>query len=354
VKQHSVRIDASAFMKDVMIEKGKTEDFAAVGKVEAEPLHNLGRYWLNAGLSLRWDCLFMLPPWLDAWSSYIDGGAETQLYVARYNEAILGMAPLTISGDTAHLVGDNELIDYSDFIIAPSREREFFSVLFEHLRLMGVSRCDLGRVRADSAAVSFLRSDPASLGCSVSCDPVDVLYEMDLPGTWEDYLGLLSGKERHETLRKMRRMESAGRVGFRIVEDKKDVSDAMETFIELFRSNRPEKAQFMAGEIESFFRTLAEGMAEAGLLKLFFLHLNDRPVAVAMCFDYQSTVYLYNNGYDRLFEKLSAGILTKVFSIRESIGLGRRRYNFLRGSETYKGRLGGSPVGLYRCEAILK
>ncbi len=183
---------------------------------------------------------------------------------------------------------------------------------------------------------------------------MDLLYEMDLPDTWEGYLNLLSGRERHETRRKLRRLESAGHVGLRIIEEKSDVPAAMDAFIALFRSNRREKAQFMGGFAESFFRSLAVRMAEAGLLKLFFLDLNDAPAAAAMCFDYRSTVYLYNNGYDRRFSHLSVGLLSKVFSIRESIRCGRKRYNFLRGSEPYKRRLGGRPVKLHRCEVILK
>jgi len=110
----------------------------------------------------------------------------------------------------------------------------------------------------------------------------------------------------------------------------------------------------MAEDVESFFRSLAVEMADAGLLMLSFLDLNDRPVATTMCFDYRSTVYLYNNGYDRHFGSLSVGFMSKVLSIQESIKRGRKKYNFLRGSEAYKGRLGGHPVRLYHCEAILK
>jgi CelD/BcsL family acetyltransferase involved in cellulose biosynthesis len=177
---------------------------------------------------------------------------------------------------------------------------------------------------------------------------------MELPEKWEEYFDLLSGRERHETRRKLRHLESAGHVGLRVIEDEKAALDAMDTFVALFRSNRIEKARFMAGDVESFFRSLAVGMAEAGLLKLFFLDLNDMPVASVMCFDYHTTVYLYNNGYDGHFNHLSVGLLSKVFSIQESIKRGRKKYNFLRGSETYKGRLGGHPVGLLHCKVILR
>ncbi len=334
--------------------KDKAEIAAPGGWVSIEPLYDLESYWQVAGSQLKWDCLFMLPPLLGTWRSYFAQGLETHLCVVRQHDEVLGVAPLEVRGHTAHLIGDSDLIDYTDFIVAPSREREFLSTLFDYLRGEGISRFDAGRVRADSTIILCLQAYSAFLGCDVSWDHVDVLYEMDLAGTWEGYLDLLSGRERHETRRKLRRLESAGHVGLRVIEDKKDVAHALDTFIALFRSNRKDKAGFMSGDVELFFRSAAVEMAEAGLLSLFFLDLNDKPVASTMCFDYHSTVYLYNNGYDRRYEHLSVGLLSKVFCIRESIKRNRKKFNFLRGGEAYKGRLGGRPVRLLHCEALLK
>ena len=334
--------------------KNRPEASGCQGTVSVEPLHSLKGYRPDDGSPLEWDCLFMLPSWLGSWWSYFGEGAQTRLYVVKQSDEVLGVAPLAVTGDTARLISDNDLIDYSDFIVAPSREIEFFSILFDHLRREGVSRLHTGRVRADSTIFSRLQEYSTLLGCDVSSNPVDVLYEIDLTDTWEGYLDILSAKERHETRRKLRRLESAGRVGQRVIEDKKEVVHAMDAFISLFRSNRTEKVKFMAGDVELFFRSLAVEMADAGLLMLSFLDLNDRAVAATMCFDYRSTVYLYNNGYDRHFDRLSVGFMSKVLSIQESIKRGRKKYNLLRGSEAYKGRLGGHPVRLYHCEAILK
>jgi CelD/BcsL family acetyltransferase involved in cellulose biosynthesis len=124
----------------------------------------------------------------------------------------------------------------------------------------------------------------------------------------------------------------------------------MDTFMRLFRANRAAKADFMTGPMPAFFRRLAEKMAAAGLLRLYLLDLDGVAIAAAMCFDYRATVYLYNNGYDDTYRGLSPGLLSKVLTIRESIRNGRRVYDFLKGSEKYKQRLGGRPVNLFRCE----
>lgn len=298
--------------------------------------------------------MFMLPPWLKAWWSSFGKGRKTRLFVVRQEGLLLGIAPLIVDGDTAFLLGDSDLIDYSDFITAHLREREFFLALFQHLRGEGIRRLDAGRLRADSLSLSFLRTHSPAAACKVICSAEDALYEMELPESWEEYLGLLSGRERHETRRKLRRLESSGHVAFRVIEDAKDVQASMDTFVALFRSNTEEKARFMTGPVESFFRSLAVGMSDAGFLMLCFLDVNDTPVASVMCFDYDGTLYLYNNGYHRSFNHLSVGLLSKVFSIREAVLRGRKRYNFLRGAEPYKLRLGGRPVKLVHCEVVLK
>ncbi len=335
-------------------EAGETSEVtASVGTVTVEPLDHLEHYWQDK-CALKWDCVFMLPPWLRAWWSSFGQGLEGYLYVVKQNDALCGVAPLIVRGDSAHLISDRDLIDYSDFIIAPLWEREFFTTLLDYLRRQGLRRLETGRVRDDSIAVNGLKAHSVALGCEVSCTPVDLLYEVDLPNTWEGYFALLSGKERHEVRRKIRRLESSGPVRLRVIEEGTDTLPAMDAFVTLFRSNRPEKAQFMSGTTESFFRSLAAEMAGAGLLKLFSLERDSGPAAMAMCFDYGSMVYLYNSAYDRHFSDLSVGLLCKVFSIRESIVRKRKKYNFLRGEEAYKSRLGGHRVKLYHCEVILK
>ena len=83
------------------------------------------------------------------------------------------------------------------------------------------------------------------------------------------------------------------------------------------------------------------------------LELNAASVAVSMCFDFNGTLHLYNSGYDPRFRELSAGLLCKVLSIKDAIINGRKKYDFLKGAETYKYRLGGREVPLHSCRIEL-
>jgi CelD/BcsL family acetyltransferase involved in cellulose biosynthesis len=110
----------------------------------------------------------------------------------------------------------------------------------------------------------------------------------------------------------------------------------------------------MTAQMESFFRSLADTMAKAGLLRLGILELDTLPTAMVMCFDYNDCVYLYNSGYNPSYSALSVGLLSKVLCIKDSIQRGRKRFDFLKGGELYKYHLGGKEIPLYSCHIIIK
>ena len=84
------------------------------------------------------------------------------------------------------------------------------------------------------------------------------------------------------------------------------------------------------------------------------LELDTRPVAEIMCFDYNNCIYLYNSGYDPGYTALSAGLLSKVLAIKDSIEKSKSRFDFLKGAEIYKNHLGGREVPLYRGQVAIK
>ena len=128
----------------------------------------------------------------------------------------------------------------------------------------------------------------------------------------------------------------------------------MGTFLKLFSLSREEKASFMTTQMESFFRSLADNMAKIGLLMLGILELDTLPAAIIMCFDYNEHMYLYNSGYYPQYSSLSAGLLSKALCIKESIQEGKKKFDLLKGDETYKYRLGGKEVPLYRCQITIE
>ncbi|MFB0508626.1 MAG: GNAT family N-acetyltransferase [Thermodesulfobacteriota bacterium] len=323
-------------------------------RVTLESFESLISYWLKPPYPLRWDCIFVLPTWLEIW--WKEFGAPGDLYLCAVREAgaVIGIAPLLLRDGEAFFIGSDDVCDYLDFVVAPGREHDFFNILLDDLSGKGLRLLNLRPLRPNSTALTNLVDIARGRGYEVSCEAEDVSLELDLPPTWDEYLGMLNQKQRHEVRRKLRRMREAGEVNYRIIEDTRDVPDALDIFLELFRKGRTEKIFYMTAQRESFFRSLAKAMAQAKLLRFGILELEALPIAVVMCFDYNRRVYLYNSGYDPRYGSLSVGVISKIFSIKESIERGRGTFDFLKGAEDYKYRLGGKEIPLYGCQIVLK
>jgi CelD/BcsL family acetyltransferase involved in cellulose biosynthesis len=328
-----------------------------LGAASAVPLtfDELMALQADAAQDLVWSFPFMLPPWLKRWWSTFGAGQESLLWQIRDGgDRLLGVAPLRLEGRTARFMGSLDLCDYQDFIVRRGLEPEFFHALLLILRQRGISGLDLSGLRPDSATLRGLPAAAEIRGCRMAMEQEDISCELTLPSSWEAYLAALSGKERHEIHRKLRRMEQSFPLRLETVESLEDVDAAMDHFLHLFRMSRPEKREFLTEARESFVRGMARSLAEEGLVRLHFLVAGRKRVASALCFDFQNTVYLYNSGHDPDYRDLSAGLLCKVLTLRHGIESGRGTYDFLKGAETYKARLGARPVPLYRCRISLE
>jgi len=109
----------------------------------------------------------------------------------------------------------------------------------------------------------------------------------------------------------------------------------------------PRKNEFLSPKREDFFRTMVEEMTGSGLLRLGTLCLNNNEVAAVLYFDYNNNIYLYNSAYEHHYDWLSVGLLSKVLCVKNAIELGRSRFDFLKGAEEYKYRMGGREIKLY-------
>jgi CelD/BcsL family acetyltransferase involved in cellulose biosynthesis len=313
----------------------------------------LASQWHSVRHPMKWSCVFVLPPWLRAWWQVFGADSDLYLHSIWEGQRVVGIAPLLLKEGTAQFIGDSDVCDYQDFVVAPGQEPEFFDLLLDHLCRQGVSSMDLGLLRPESVALTHLVPAAKRRGHEVSSEAQDVTLEMNLPRTWEEYLLTLSAKQRHEVRRKLRKLRQAADVDYLVLDDVSSIDRAIDVFFDLFGQARLEKAHFMTPEMERFFQSMTANMADAGILKLCVLNANSRPVASIVCFDYDKTFHLYNSSYDPGFDHLSVGIVCKVLSVKHAIENGMEKYDFLKGEEPYKGRLGGKRIPLYRCRILL-
>ncbi|MBI2287508.1 MAG: GNAT family N-acetyltransferase [Chloroflexi bacterium] len=322
--------------------------------VTQESFDSLADYWSDPSHQFRWNAVFILPAWLKVWWQELNADAELYLRAVRQGKKIIGIAALLVRDGKASIIGSADVCDYLDFIVTPGMENDFFTTLLDDLRQKGISQLDLGPLRPDSTVLTNLVGIAEQRKYEVICHPEDVSLELDLPATWDEYLAVLTTKQRHEVRRKLRRLQKAGKIDYRCVNGNRPVEDSMDTFLKLFALARQEKADFMNARRESFFRSLVRVMGEIGLLRFGILELDGVRAAMIMGFDYNGAIYLYNSAYDPQYDSLSVGLLCKVFGIKQSIESGKKKWDFLKGDETYKTHLGGREVPLYRCQITIK
>ena len=316
-------------------------------EIKTEPFERLESFFLNKKFDLDWNCLFVIPLWLKTWWDIFGENHGPEILAGYRQGKLIGVAPLRVKEKTARLIGDENVCDYKDMVVAPNHHYEFIEAILSYLKKKEVRFLQLGTLRPDSISLTQLPNIAKQMGYAAIYNQVAFSYEIILPRTWESYLQMLAGKQRHEIRRKLRRLNEAGEIRFRIIERPDEISENMDTFFSMFKASRPDKSEFLTDQMVSFFLLLAQRMAQQGFLRMFFLDIDRVPAAGVMCFDYNDTIFLYNNGYNPQFSNLSPGFLSKVYSIRNSIDQGKLRYDLLKGDEGYKKRLGSTPVPLY-------
>ena len=315
--------------------------------VSETDLDSLDSFRSDTSLKLNWNPVFIIPGWLKVWWRVFGGERQQFIRVIRKQHHIIGIAPLQRNGSIVSFIGNTDVCDYQDFIIEPGFEKIFFETLLDDLKTNGVNLLDLKHVRYDSTVYQNLHNVAENWDLEVKNEQQDISIEMDLPGSWDDYLALLNSKQRHEVRRKLRRLTEAGNIEYIWADDITDISGFMDVFFQMFTESREDKAEFLTGQMEEFFRLLVTEMAHEKILKLGTLKLDGRDMASIICFDYNDNILLYNSGYDPEFDYLSVGLLSKLLCIRESITSGKKVFSFLKGNEPYKFHLGGHEVPLF-------
>jgi CelD/BcsL family acetyltransferase involved in cellulose biosynthesis len=323
--------------------------------VTQETFTSLTSLWKSPKSRLKWGSVFVLPAWLEVWWLSFQPRSELAIKAVREDSEVIGIAPLQVKDGRAFFIGSADVCDYIDFIVVPGKEREFFNVLLDDLNKQGIKALELNPVRPDSTAMTYLLPVAQERSYAVAQEQEAVSLELDLPATWDDYLNLLTKKQRHEVRRKLRRLEQAAGVNYSCSDVKADSDLFLDKFLKLFAlSPKEEKANFMNPKMETYFRTLAKAMAGLGFLKFGVLEVGGQPAAMIMGFDYNDTLYLYNSAYNPEYNHLSVGLLSKVLCIRESIQRGRKKWDFLKGAERYKYDIGGQEVPIYHLQIVMK
>jgi CelD/BcsL family acetyltransferase involved in cellulose biosynthesis len=281
---------------------------------------------------------FLSWAWQSEWARTFAGDRRLELRCVEDGGGnLVAILPLyeTPSG-SLELIGGADVSDYLDLISVHGREEEAWMALLQSRTAERVE-WELHAVPETSPTVAALPPLAAACGLAASTTVEERCPVLILPSSWETYLARLSAKHRHELQRKMRRLErDAPDAHVSCVSAPSEVASRLRDFLALHRSSRVGKARFMDERMEQFFRAALAAFAERDAARLWFLDTASGPIAAFVTIEWDGTVGLYNSGFAPDRAALSPGVVLLAQLIRDAIGRGREKFDFLRGEERYK------------------
>ncbi len=310
------------------------------------------------------DRVFSTWEWQSTWWAAYKPGELWVLTCHDENERLIGIAPWFIEQNAIHgrvvrSVGCVEVTDYLDIIVDTNNIEqtlmEFAKFAAQHHDKFDV--IDLCNLPEHAPGQARFPEILAQHGFEVSLSQQEVCPVISLPSNWEEYLNMLDKKQRHELRRKIRRAEGATeQIQWYIVSEKHDIQEEIGHFLHLMGASHPEKASFLRDQQnETFFKAIVPIIFHNNWLQLSFLTIDGVHAATYLNFVYKGRVLVYNSGLlPDQYGHLSPGIILLAHNIQYAIETGYELFDFLRGDEVYKYRMGGQDTRVYMLRAQYK
>jgi CelD/BcsL family acetyltransferase involved in cellulose biosynthesis len=157
---------------------------------------------------------------------------------------------------------------------------------------------------------------------------------------WPGYLATRSSHLRKRIRYTEARLARAARPRFRLATDASRLDADLEVLFALHAARWGRRASpALAAPRQRFHREFAALALDRGWLRLWFLELDDTPVAAWYGLRFGGVEWYYQAGRDPALDRLSVGFALLLHTMREAADDGMRAYRFLSGRESYKDRL---------------
>lgn len=271
---------------------------------------------------------------LSAWWEELAPGGEIMTVCDGRN-----LLPMHRLGSTVAFMGDDDHTDYHSPL--GTEPETLLSSVIEELGHGIQMSFDSMPLEASGPVAGGL----AAAGLQPKVTEQVVAMVLELPTTVEGFMEVIGKKVRHELRRKRRRYQE--QIGPVVHTTHTGVGFGFDEFVRLHRLAPGDKGDFITGKRLGFFARLA---AQPGWRVDL---LEGDGVATACLFGWTDgdTYYLYNSSFEPSLQAGSPGLVLLLSMIEHAINQGWGRFDFLKGNEPYKTRMGARPRQLYRVEA---
>lgn len=293
---------------------------------------------------------FLSWEWLSTWQQWLNGTRTPYILCARSSGKLVGLLALGV--ESLSVLGVSNQIrklsllgeglggaDYLDVLARPAFVAAVTEVFIVHLAQPGrFGLLALEGLAADSPTLAQLHSRFTKTGkLRLHVEQRYDCPQIDLKSAWPT---LLKQSKRGDNFkRRLKQAQKDAGFAYRSLTDAADAAAALERFLALHEARWAEHggSDFSGhAALRAFHQALVQRLAQAGLLRFEELWLAGKCVASIYGLDDGRQFCYYNSGYDQAWKHASPGMVLLGLSIEAACARGLKRYDFLRGDESYK------------------
>jgi CelD/BcsL family acetyltransferase involved in cellulose biosynthesis len=272
---------------------------------------------------------------------------ELHIVVVRDGGRITGIAPLMRESATVYglpvrrlALLANEHTPRIDFVIAGDAE-ETCRAIWNNLR-EEIDRWDvlqLTQLHKSSPTMTTMSQLASAEGLPIGTWRSSDSPYLELAGTWDSYWATLPAKFRSNVRNRLTRLKHIGEPRLEVLTDKSAIADALAEAWRLEASGwkDQEGTSITANPaVQRFYTLLADRAVDQGWLRLLFLAVGERRIAVSYSAVYDDRLFLIKTGHDREHHTCSPFKLLTYFAAQDGFARGLREIDFLGDTESWK------------------
>lgn len=290
------------------------------------------------GLAARFANPLLTHDWLLSCAEAFSGARDLHIVRVRDNGTLVAAAPLVAAklGTTSRLemLGASVLHEPTGFLYDSNDSLRALcqGVVASSLPLW------LRRVPDDERMGSALATAATGQGLLIRSSGGECPF-LSSPTTWDEYLKSRSSQRRYDLRRARRRVSEQGVIEFRFLAP---TPDELNTLLELVFDveasgwkGRSGSAMVRRPLLRDFFSRYARRASGAGNLRLCFLMLEGRPLAVEIAVEASKSFWVLKVGYDEHWANCSPGLQLMTECIRFAMERGIPTHEFLGSAEPW-------------------
>ncbi len=277
---------------------------------------------------------FHRPGWFSAWLSAF-GEGRLEVAALRTDGSLAAVLPLRGNRRRLRSPTNWHTPVFGPVATSPDAERELLERLFSlDVRSVGLSLLDSSDGTEQRVAEAARRAGRQVVRRVLASAPY-----IPLEGDWETYERGLSKNRRRGIRRRMRALEQEGPVSFHVERGEARLEELLEDALRVEGSGwKTERGTAIVSRPETrrFYVELARWAAGRGWLRLAFLRLDGRPLAMDFAIEHGGSWYSLKSGYEPELRSYAPGVLLLHAELRHAYEAGLERFELLGQTDEFK------------------